>query len=539
MDMDEIKIEQTNLQIEDQQQSPYKHEQPQKNRNLITALIIGGVALGFIALLIVILMSTGWLQRKTGNIGSFGYAPSKKTSIATFDLGMNLGDLANSMANIAKMSGQAENPELSEILKIMPDLSFVDVKGFALLDQEDSRNMIVGLGYSGRSDPKKSLEGILETFSGKEGMDYQKDGNGFYTLMSGKTETGSIYLDDNYMLFGSSKEHIVKCLETKNNGTASLTNHPKWSSIRDQIDGSPIAYCGIFDYMGKEIILVGNAQNLSNEVSFRLTWLDGVDQVQNLIGEQMPIDLDMKDFFKWQRNLSQTISATPDGTMRFAVPFAISDFMFPKPVEGEISGYVQIGSYPMSQTFGLRMKTGKEAIENMLSQLIPPGSKTTPQADGSVLVEPQSLTIPEMPKSPSEKNAKSLKPVPSQPYGRQNSAIDLFSAFGSEKLYYKNDGNTLTLGNAPQVTKWIPGRKEQVQGNIMALAIDGKSIIDAILPSLALYSGEIGSLPGMSAKDLSEILQKLDLRVNLDMLTNKKDLAVVLSIKYNLEKALR
>lgn len=537
MDMDEIKVENTDLLAGDQEQKLYKHEQPSKNRNLFTALIIGGVALGFIALLVVILMSTGWFKN-TSTINAYHYAPAKNASIATFDLGMNMGDVVSSVSKYMNMIDQQRSKETMAVLEQLPDLGFLDVKGFVLLNQSDNSDVVIGLGYSGRNDPQKAVTGMLEKLSSNGLVSYQKDDEGFIDIMqNGKTDA-SLYLDDSYLLLSSGKQNLKKCLSNGKSSTDSLTSHPKWQKIKGLVDGSPISYCGIFDYLGREIVLVGSAQNLSNEVSFKLSWLDGVEQVETLIGDELPMDFAIKDFFKWQKNLSQTISETPDGTMRFALPFAISDLKFPKPVEGEISGFVDFDDMPYNQTIGLKMKAGKQEIENILSQLVPPGSKTTPQADGSVMVDfgkPRNLEIP---KSPNETNPKSPTDTPSKEYEQPNPASEIFGT-SNNKMYYKKVGDSLILGSASNATKWVAGRKEQVQGNIMALVFDGKKMIDNLLPLLSLYSGNLEGLPGMSGPELAEILKKLDVRMNIDILTKDKDLSVVLSIKYNLEKAFR
>lgn len=538
MEMDEIKVEQTDLLTTDQDQKPYKHELPTKNKNLFTALIIGGVALGLIALLVVVLMSTG-LFKHSGTINAYSYAPAKNASLATFDLGMNMGDLVESVTKYISMVNPEGSKEAMAVLEQIPDLSFVDVKGFALMDQKDSTNIVIGLGYSGRSNPEQAVKNMLDKASSSGLISYQKDSEGFIEISQGTNPGAALYLDDSFMLFSSSKLNIKQCLATNKSGSDSLTSHPKWQKIKGYVEGSPISYCGVFDYMGNEIVLVGSAQNLSNEVSFKLSWLDGLDQVEKLAGDELPIDFKIKDFFKWQKNLSQTLSATPDGTMRFAVPFAISDFMFPKPVEGEISGFINIDNLQNDPLVGVKVKASKQDIESILAQLIPSGSKTTPQADGSMLVEPQKMIIPETPKSPTENNTKSLTPKSPQSYERPSPGFELFGASNSGKMYYKKEGDSLILGTTSKATKWVSGRKEQIQGNILALAIDGKSIIEGILPVLSLYSGNIEGLPGMSGKDLVEILEKLDVRVNFDMLTKDKDLSMVLSIKYNLEKAFK
>ncbi|NTU61419.1 MAG: hypothetical protein HGA95_03740 [Caldiserica bacterium] len=540
MDNDDLKIEQTDiLHTQEEQGEQVEKVKPDKNRNLITALIIGGVALGLISLMVVILLFTGWFKHDTGNKSAFDYAPAKNTSITTFDLGMNMGDLVNTVANIAGQSKSADSMMAKTILENIPDLSFVDVKGFALFDQKNSSDFALGLRFSGRSDPQKSLDQVLSKMSSGTGIQPQKDGKGFIDLTQSGTPIGTLYLDDSYLLISQNRQFLEQCLQTKHNTSASIKSHPKWSKINGLINDAPLSYCGIFDIEGKEVVVVGVAQNLSNEVNFKVSWLDGVDQVSDLLGENLPYEVNIADIFKWQKNLSATVSSTPDGTIRFAVPFAVTNFIMPKLEEGETSGFVKMEDLYGKQNYGIRIKADKEKLNSFVELVLRGQNKVTPEKDGVMHVEPFSAIVEPSTNKKTETKTNIKETKPEELKESMLSGRNYPGSPGIGECYYKLNGDTLYIGSSIESLKWKPGRNENVTGSIVSLVVDGKSIAKSLSGILSMYSGMTTGMTGVSNEKLAEILEKIDIKVNVDLLTSDKDLSCVISIKYNLENALR
>ncbi|MBP7732775.1 MAG: hypothetical protein KA140_03305 [Caldisericia bacterium] len=494
--------------------------------------------MGLISLMIVMLLVTGWFKRDTGDSSAFDYAPVKNTSIATFDLGMNMGDLIDTIANVAGQ-GNSENSMMAKsVLENIPDLSFLDVKGFALLDQKNSSDFIVGLRYSGRSDPKQSLDQMLSKISAI-GIEYQEDDAGFINIGEGNDSTSTLYLDDNHLLIAQNRQFLEECLQTKHNQSQSIRSHSKWSKIEGMVSGKPISYCGIFDLNGKEAVVVGVVQNLSNEVNFKVSWLDGVDQVNELVGDEIPFDLNLADLFKWQKNLSAAISSTPDGTVRFALPFAVTSIMSPKFEEGETSGFINIEDLSGSQNYGIRIKADKEKLGSFVESFLNSQGKITPENDGIMRVEPVStISIPSMAEKP-ETNTNISAINPNLKESPLITDRNLMSKPLSGEYFYKLDGDTLFVGNNKENLVWKPGRDESVTGSILSLVIDGKAIIKNLSGLLSLYADSLPNATGITNEKLFEILDKMDFKFNIDLLTSDKDLSCSISIKYNLENALK
>lgn len=534
MDNDDLKIEQTDLMHTDEPQTQVEPEKPGRNKNLITALIIGGVALGLISLMVVILLFTGWFKRDADNSSAFDYAPGKNTSIATFDLGINMGDLINTVANIASQSNSENSMMAKSVLENIPDMSFVDVKGFALLDQKNSSDFAIGLRFSGRTDPKKAVDQILSKLS-PFGIQFQKDAEGFIDIGEGSSAL-TLYLDDNHLLMSSKRQFLEQCLQTKHNASTSIKKHPKWSKIEALVSGKPISYCGIFDVEGKEVVVVGVAQNLSNEVNFKVSWLDGVDQVNELVSGKMPLDLNLVDLFKWQKNLSTAVSSTPDGTIRFAAPFAVTNYVTPKLEEGETTGFAKITDLSSNnQDFGICMKADKEKLRSFVELIIKARNKVTPVEGGIMHVEPFSKLVEPSIDKKSETKTNTKTTAPEEfPLTTRGYAGNLSTG----EFYYKLDGDTLYAANSIENLKWKPGRKEDVVGSIFSIVVDGKALTKNLSSILPMYSNGMSGF-GMSTEQLSEILEKIDIKVNADLLTSDKDLTFTISIKYNLEKALK
>lgn len=539
MENDDLKIEQTDMLYTQEQETHIEEgKKPGKNKNLVTALIIGGVAVGLISLMIVMLFVTGWFKRDTGDSSAFDYAPVKNTSIATFDLGMNMGDLIDTVANIAGQSNSADGMMAKTVLENIPDLSFLDVKGFALIDQKNSSDFIVGLRYSGRSDPKQSLDQMLSKISAI-GIEYQEDDAGFISIGEGNDSTSTLYLDDNHLLIAQNRQFLEECLQTKHNQSQSIRSHSKWSKIEGMVNGKPISYCGIFDLDGKEAVVVGVVQNLSNEVNLKVSWLDGVEQAGDLLGKNIPFQMNLTDIFKWQKNLSQVISSTPDGTVRFALPFAVTNIMSPKFEEGETSGFINIEDLNGNQSYGIQIKADKEKLSSFVEQILNGRSKITPEKDGTIHVEPIStISIPSMEeKSETNTNINAINPN-----SKESPLVtdrNLMSKPLSGEYFYRLDGDALFIGNNKENLTWKPGRDESVTGSILSLVVDGKSVIKNLSGLLSLYANSLPNATGISNEKLYEILDKMDFRFNIDLLTSDKDLSCSISIKYNLENALK
>lgn len=539
MDNDDLKIEQTDLLYAQEQKAQIEEEKkPGKNKNLVTALIIGGVALGLISLMIVMLLVTDWFKRDTGDDSAFDYAPVKNASIATFDLGMNMGDLVNTVANIAGQSNSENSMMAKSVLENIPDLSFLDVRGFALLDQKNRSDFIVGLRYSGRSDPNQSLDQMLSKISAL-GIEYQKDGDGFISIGEGTGSTSTLYLDENHLLIAQNRQFLEESLQTKRNRSLSIKNHSKWSKIEDMVNGKPISYCGIFDLDGKEAVVVGVVQNLSNEINFKVSWLDGVEQASDLLGKNIPFQMNLADIFKWQKNLSQAISSTPDGTIRFALPFAITNITSPKLEEGETSGFVNIEDLNGNQNYGIQIKADKAKLSSFVEQVLNSQGKITPEKDGTIHVEPiSSISIPSMVEKP-ETNTNINTINPNSKESPLITDRNLMSKPLSGEYFYRLDGDALFIGNNKENLIWKPGRDESVTGSILSLVVDGKSVIKNLSGLLSLYADSLPSTTGISNEKLYEILDKMDFKFNIDLLTSDKDLSCSISIKYNLENALK
>ena len=102
--------------------------------------------------------------------------------------------------------------------------------------------------------------------------------------------------------------------------------------------------------------------------------------------------------------------------------------------------------------------------------------------------------------------------------------------FGNKDFYYKLDGDSLIMAQKKEDLAWKPGAPEKVSGKLASMVIDGNKLIMAYLSALPV-SGIM--TPGLNLESLPKILEKLNLRLFVDLLTEGKDIVGVITIKYN------
>ncbi len=511
--------------IETVQQVEMPAEKKPDNRNMKVALIIGGVALFIILALVLVIVFTGTTRTIKGT--AWDFAPNKPSTLVTFDLDMNMGDLAQMALPYIQQQAAMQTPEAQEIINNLPDLGFLQCSGFVLAGNNGSQQPVVGLRLSNRGNPAVGYQNFIDKLGRIKQLGSSVDKDGFATFGTG-SQPLITYLDENFMLISTSKSDIVKSLEVKNGKQPSIQKNAKWDRIEKKIADSPLSFYTVFEAEDKEYTLTGNVFSEKGEVGLKVAWLDGKNQVKEILPKDGSLR-NISDILGWQKNLSALISSTPDSTIKIALPFTFGDGeSFEK---GESVGFAKLNQQLQPDTIGLKLKGNAAKLKVFLEKTIIGTDKTQKKLDGGVFEvtrKPAEVAIPELPKP--EKATPDKKPEnPPTEY------VPSPSVFGyeMETFYYKFDGDTLTLSNKRDGFEWVSGKTENVEGTILSAVVDGKLIISSLLEQ---YMGAAGNdVPELGANFflVGSIIDKLDPMLHVDVFGDNSDILLKISVKYN------
>lgn len=516
--------------IETIQQVEAPEEKKPADKNKLVALIIGGVAVFIILALVLVIAFTGKGRAVKGS--AWDFAPNKPSTMVSFDLDMNMGDLAQTILPYIQQQAAMQNPEAQKILNNLPDLGFLQCSGFVLAGNDGSQQPIVGIRLSNRGNPATGYESFVDKLGTIEGLKSSVDKDGFATFGMGLQPLVT-YLDDDFMLISASREDIRQALEIKKGSQESIRANKKWDRIEKKIAGSPLSFYTVFDADGREYMLTGNVYSKNGEVGFKVSWLDGITQVKDILPKDGSLR-NIGDILGWQKNLSALIGSTPDSTVKIALPFTFGDGeSFAK---GESVGFVKLDQQLQPDVIGLKMKGDAAKLKVFLEKTIIGNDKTRKMlADGAYEVtrKPSEPEIPELPKpEKAVPDEKPVNPPTSKPPAEYVPSPSVFG-YEMETFYYRFDGDTLTMSNKRDGLKWVSGKTENVEGTILSAIVDGKLIINSLLQQY--LSGKSEDIPQLGANFflVGSLIDKLDPMLHIDVYGEDSDVLMKISVSYN------
>ncbi len=516
--------------IETVQQVEMPAEKKPDNRNMKVALIIGGVALLIILALVLVIVFTGTSRTIKGT--AWDFAPNKPSTLVAFDLDMNMGDLVQTVIPIIEQQAAMQTPETQEIINNLPDLGFLQCSGFVLLGNNGSQQPVIGLRLSNRGNPAVGYQNFVDKLGKINELGSSMDKDGFATFGTG-SQPLTTCLDENFMLISTSKTDIAQALEVKNGKQPSIQKNTKWDRIEKRIANSPLSFYTVLEAEGKEYTLTGNIFSEKGEVGFKVAWLDGKNQVKEILPKDGTLR-NISDVLGWQKNLSALISSTPDSTVKIALPFTFGDGeSFEK---GESVGFVKLNQQLQPDIIGLKLKGDTAKLKIFLEKTIIGTDKTQKKLDGDVFEvtrKPAEIAIPELPKP--EKVTPDKKPVTPPETKTPTEYVPGPSVFGyeTETFYYRFDGDTLTLSNKRDGLKWVSGKTENVEGTILSAVVDGKLIISSLLEQYMGAAGNDISQLGANFLLVGSMIDKLDPMLHVDVFGDDSDILLKISVKYN------
>jgi hypothetical protein len=516
----------------------YQPEKKPANKNLLTALIIGGIALAIIVVLVLVLVFAGKGGEKSDPLAAYDFAPATGATVITLNLDANLGDTINTVMPMIKerLTQSGAPAEVGAILDKLPNLEFLNLSGFAVIDPRAESAPLIGLELSGRKNPESAYTEFLNSLAFIPGSEIKNHEYGYSSLVIEGEEVVAFYLDAGHMLIGKDRDSLAKAVSTRIGKIGTLKSNPKWPRIEKNVLNSPIAFCSVFSVEGKEFVITGNVTQERDSYGFKVSWLDGTDQLGDLVKTLPKSAPNITDLLKWQKDLSKAISSMPDSQVRFAVPFIIKDEnTF---VDGQMAGYLDLSTPEKLQAMGLEV-TGTDAVIDQLMNfaVLDTSSIVEKQADGSFKITRKPYVIePARPVNPPD----DLKPPQKLPektetevFKPKNPILNMFENFDRYFIKKASTGKAV-IASTKDGLNWKSGKTEKISGSILSVAIDGKLLINQLLQSV-MESGDMESLPDIGAQMLllGPMLEKLDPRLFVDVLTESKDIVLTISIKFD------
>ena len=557
------------------------NQSKQTNKNRTIAMIIGGAAIVVILILVGILFL---FNHKSRNITAYDYAPKSGGVVVNFDTDVNLGDLVKTALPMIKDKlGATGADQYAAIINKLPNLEFLDAAGFVVTDPADTEKMLIGIRYSGRQDPKSGFAGVIETLK-SFGLNVTTDSAGFTGIITGDKATPSegkesdpsysisfdhplitFYLDSEHLLIAQDKPTIENALQIRNGKAPSIKENAKWERIQKIVGNSSVSFYAMVNTGKENLDIAGTIFSKNGEAGLKVVWLDGADQAKEMIKTvPMPI-ANIADILDWQKNLDGLVSATPEGTIRFAAPFAMLEQT--KLTKGEMSGTVNIDMETSQSSATMKISAPKAELEKFVKDVfVGTTNDSKPVGDGVFMVSPKELKISEIeelfkkadpkvksgeldlvkPTNPDE--SKNQEPVFSDDETEIMGTYDMATntwkpnpitsmqanpyseMFGNKDFYYKLDGDSLVMAQKKEDIAWKAGASEKVSGKLASIVLDGNKLIMAYISALPV-SGIM--TPGLNLESLPKLLEKLNLRMLVDLLTEGKDIVGLITIKYN------